>query len=417
MRLLVVSLNYAPELTATGKFTGEMATWLSGRGHRVDAVAGVPHYPEWCVDSAYADKGLFTERLQGVTVMRVPHHVPAAKRVTALGRIRMECTFTLTSLWWWMLIMFRRPRYDAVIAICPPMQDALLPWLYGVLRRVPWVFHIQDFQVDAAVRLRMLRTGLAGRMLYAIENFLVKKASRVSTITAAMRDRAIEKGADPERCWLVPNWADIAAVAPGERDNRFRRELGVGLEPVLVMYAGGMGAKQGLEIVIRVAAALRDNPLIQFVVVGTGADRPRLESLAQELTLTNLRFLPVQPLERVSEMLAAGDVHLIVQRAEAADLVMPSKLTNILAAGRPCIATASDDTALCRVLRDHDCGLAVPPEDEGALEQAILQLTANVAARKRMGANARAYAEAYLDRDAILERFEQQLRELVVVRR
>lgn len=412
MRILIVSLNYAPELTATGKYTGEMAELLASRGHHVDAIAGMPHYPEWAVRSEYRGRGLTREHLNGVTVLRTPHAVPRADRVSASARILMESSFSFASLFWWMRIFFR-PRYDAVIAVCPPMQDAVMPWLYGLIRRVPWVFHIQDFQVDAAIRLNMLRVGVVGRLLYAIENFLLKRASRVSTITPSMLKRAVEKGCDPRRTWLVPNWADISAVVPGSRQNAFRRELGLGDEHTLVLYAGGMGAKQGLEVVVEAAAALRDDRTLRFAMVGTGADRPRLEAMAAASGLDNLQFLPVQPAERLSEMLAAGDIHLVIQRAEAADLVMPSKLANILAAGRPALATASPGTALHETLHGYDCGVTVEPENVDELVRALQELAADDSARRRMGVNARAYAEKYLSRDAILGRFEEQLLDLL----
>lgn len=287
-----------------------------------------------------------------------------------------------------------------------------MPWLYGLIKRVPWVFHIQDFQVDAAMRLKMLRVGVLGRLLYAIENFLLKRASRVSTITPSMLKRAVEKGCDPRRTWLVPNWADISAIVPGPRQNAFRRELGLDDEHTLVLYAGGMGAKQGLEVVVQAAAALRDDRTLRFAVVGTGADRPRLEAMAAASGLDNLQFVPVQPAERLSEMLAAGDIHLVIQRAEAADLVMPSKLANILAAGRPALATAAPGTALHDTLHGYGCGATVEPENAGALARALLEMAADHSARKRMGVNARAYAEKYLSRDAILGRFEEQLLDL-----
>jgi colanic acid biosynthesis glycosyl transferase WcaI len=412
LRLLFVSLNFSPELTATGKYTGEMAEWFAERGHMVDAIAGMPHYPEWSIREDYKGRGFAQECLKGVTVLRTPHTVPRADRVSAGARILMECSFSAASLYWWLGIMLRRQSYDVVIAICPPMQDAVMPWLYGLIRRVPWVFHIQDFQVDAAVRLKMLKLGVFGRVLYGIENFFLKQASRVSTITPAMCRRAAEKGTDPGRVWHVPNWADITGIVPSDRDNGFRRELGLSDDQTLVLYAGGMGAKQGLEVVVEAAAALRDHGSIQFAIVGMGADRPRLEAMAAALELTNLRFLPLQPLERVSEMLAAGDIHLVVQRADAADLVMPSKLSNILAAGRPVIATATAQTALHDTLEGHDCGITVEPENVQALSLAVLRLSADTPARQRMGVNGRRYAEQYLSKDAILGRFEEQLIDL-----
>lgn len=412
LNILIQSLNHAPELTGIGKYTGEMAEWLAARGHAVDVVAGLPHYPEWTVSPAYRWCGFRREARNGVSVLRTPHWVPAPARVSALGRILMETSFSVAGLYWWAAIFCRRRRYDVVIAVCPPMQGAVMPWLYGIVRRVPWVFHIQDFQVDAAVRLRMLKLGPLQRVLYGVENFLLRRADRVSTIAPAMGRRAIEKGAASQRTWLVPNWADIRAIAPAPRDNAVRRELGFDAGQRLVLYAGGMGAKQGLEVVLQAAALLRDHPHIQFVMVGAGGDRPQLEALARELALTNLRFLPVQPEARMNALLAAGDIHLVVQRAQAADLVMPSKLANIMAAGRPAVATAATGTELHDVLVRHDCGVAVAPGDAPALAEALLQLAADPARMDRMGRNARAHAELHLSRDAILTGFERRLCEL-----
>ena len=410
LRLLFVSLNFAPELTATGKYTGEMAEWFARQGHEVDAIAGLPHYPEWKIREDYRNRAFSPEMLGGVRVLRTAHSMPNPGKVSALARIAMECSFTLASLYWWLRIIFGRRRYDIVIAVCPPMQDALLPWLYGVVRGVPWVYHVQDFQVDAALKLVMKKAGLAGRILYAIENFFLRKATAVSSITPAMCRRAVEKGASDEACWLVENWADIRSIAPTPADNSFRQGLGIGPEKLLVMYAGGMGAKQGLEVLVESARQLRDDPRFEFVMVGTGVVRDQLQVVAAGLQ--NLRFLDVQPLDVLPQMLAAADVHLIIQRRDAADLVMPSKLTNILAAGRPAIATAERGTALWDVLEGRQAGCCVEPENPQALCEALRQLVAQPERRGLMARNARQYAEENLDQDAILQRFEQRLRRL-----
>ena len=181
----------------------------------------------------------------------------------------------------------------------------------------------------------------------------------------------------------------------------------------MVLYAGNIGEKQGLDLVLEAADRLRTRAEIKFAMVGTGAARARLEQVAKRRGLENLRFLPVQPLERLPLMLAAGDIHLIVQRREAADLVMPSKLTNILAAGRPGVATAEPGTALHDVLNEYDCGITTTPGDAEALTEAIVTLAGDERTRERLGQNARGYAEAHLDKDTILSGFEEKLRELV----
>lgn len=409
LRILIVSLNFAPEETATGKYTGELASWLAARGHAVDAIAGLPHYPEWRVRDKYKGKGLWEESLDGVRVLRTPHPVPESGSVSAKKRILMELGFSFASLRWWIPILFSRHRYDAVIAICPPLQTAVMPVIYSVIRRVPWILHVQDFQVDAALRLGMLRMGKLDRMLFRLENFFLRRATRVSSITPSMCRRAVEKGAKDSHTWHVPNWADITHITPGERDNTFRSELGVSPDDVLVMYAGAIATKQGLDVLIDAASTMKEDSRYHFVIVGNGSDRERLEARAYELGLPRLQFLDLQPRARLGEMLSAADIHLVIQKREAADLVMPSKLTNILASGRPSIATADSGTALWDVLEDGGCGTCVPPEDVVALADAIRSLGDDAPARSRKGEQARRYAEANLEQAVILEAFEQQL--------
>lgn len=409
LRLLIYGLNYAPEPTGTGKYTGDLGVSCAAQGIETDVIAGLPHYPRWEVDAAYVGRRAWVEQIDSVRVMRAPHFVPSLAVLNARTRIRLETSFTVSAARYWLPLIFRRAKPDVVIAVMPPMQIALWPLLYGWIRRVPWVLHVQDLQVDAAIRLNMLKIGVFGKLLYAVEGFLLRRATRVSTITEAMRARIVAKGVPIERTWLVPNWADVQSVRPMASDNAFRRELGLADDAVVILYAGNMGEKQGLEAVLEAASASQDDSRLQFVMVGDGAARPRLVARAKELALPNLRFLPVQPLERLPQMLAAGDVHLVVQRRDAADLVMPSKLTNILAAGRACVATADPGTALHEVVHGHDTGEVTPPGDTAALVAAIRRLAADPARRQACGERARTYAEQYLDKDRILSDFQAKL--------
>lgn len=412
LKVLVHGLNYAPEPTGTGKYTAEMAAWLAERGHEVDALVGVPHYPAWKVFDGYGPTAYRTERVDGVRVFRAPHYVPSPEHVTATGRILLESSFSLSGLRYWLPRFLRTQTYDVLIGVCPPLQMGLYPALYSRLRGVPWVFHVQDLQVDAAVRLGIL-DGRLSTALYLVEERLLAEATIVSTITEAMRRRCVDKGVDDERTYLLPNWADIEFVRPAEKNNSFRRELGIAPDQVLCLYSGNMGEKQGLELVLEVASRLREHANIRFVMVGAGAAKSRLERQASAMALPNLRFLELQPWARVPEMLAAGDIHLVVQREEAADLVMPSKLTNTLAAGRCVVATAAEGTALHHVVAECGIGRVCKPEDADGLETAIVELATDKCLRHSMGSAARSYAERHLDRDAILGRFEAKLFELV----
>jgi len=232
------------------------------------------------------------------------------------------------------------------------------------------------------------------------------------TITGRMRQRILDKGVDGERCWLLPNWADTDFIRPLPRDNEFRTALGATPDDVVIMYAGNMGAKQGLDLVLDAACALRARRNLRFVMVGHGADQPRLVRKASDLRLDNVRFLPLQALEILPQMLAAADVHLVVQKREAADLVMPSKLNNIMAAGRPALATADSHTTLYRVLTEHGAGLVTPPGDSEQFTSALVRLAEDAALRKQLATGARAYAEEHLDKQALLEDFESRLVQL-----
>ncbi len=412
MKILVYGLNYAPEPTGIGKYTGEMAAWFAAHGHTVEVICGLPHYPQWQVAEGYGGFRFRSETLAGVRVHRVRHFVPAANRLKAKTRILLETSFSLSAARFWIPRFFSHQKPDVILAVMPPMQIGLWPLLYSWCRGVPWVLHVQDLQVDAALHLKMLPNGMIGRILYNVESFLLCHASRVSTITDAMRRRVTEKGTPPVQTWLFPNWADITAVCPGPRENGFRAAMGVDPDATLILYAGNIGEKQGLEVVLEAARLCAGDPRLQFIMAGDGGARPRLERQAETMGLQNLRFVPVQPVEQLSEMLAAGDIHLVVQRRDAADLVMPSKLTNILAAGRACVATADPGTALHEVVFGADTGLVTPPDDSAALADAIVSLAKDPARRETCGHNARAYAERFLDQNQILVVFETQLMSL-----
>jgi colanic acid biosynthesis glycosyl transferase WcaI len=409
MRVLIHSLNAAPEPVGIGKYSGELAAYLAARGHQVDVLCSPPYYPGWQVAPAYRGLRWTSERRDGARYLRAPVWIPARDGIGARTRVALESSFTLTSLRWWLPILFAGARYDVVYSVCPPLQAALLPLLYGALRRVPWVLHVQDFQVDAAFRLGILPDNAAGRALYRLEGWLLRRATQVTTITGSMARRAVDKGVDPARLDVTPNWSDLAAVRPAPRENPLRDRFGAGPHQTLFLYAGNIGEKQGLELLLEVAERLEARHDLVFGVVGDGASRRALEAEASRRALRNLRFFDLVPPADLPAMLAAADVHLVIQRAEAADLVMPSKLTNVMAAGRPAIATAAAGTELHDVLTTAGAGLVVPPGDADALQDAVTRLADDPAARAAHGAAARRVAERELDRDVVLGRLEALL--------
>jgi colanic acid biosynthesis glycosyl transferase WcaI len=409
MKILIHGINYAPEIVGTGKYTGELGPWLAARGHEVRVVTAPPYYPAWRVEHGYSARQYRCERIAGVDVWRCPVWVP--DKPSAFKRLLHLASFAACS----SPVMLRQAlwRPDAVVLIEPTLFCAPAAWLTARLCAASGWLHIQDLELDAARGLGMLNTEYVRRAVYGVERLLLRGAQRVSTITEPMRRRVVEKGVSESRTWLLPNWSDIEFVRPMRRDNEVRREFGAGPDDVLVLYAGNMGEKQGLHLILDAADQLKEQRYIKFAMVGTGSTRDELEKAAISRGLTNVRFYPAHPLEQLPLMLAAGDVHLVVQRREAADLVMPSKLTNILAAGRPSVATADPGTALHTVLSDYDCGITTTPGDVEELIAGIVELAKNAKMRERLGHNARRYAESHLDKEKILTQFEIEVRELV----
>ena len=408
MKVLFYGINFAPELTGIGKYTGEMAAWFSAAGHEMRVITAPPYYPAWKVGSGYRASQYHTETWQGVEVFRTPLWVPnqpgGLKRLLHLASFALSSVPVLIAQWRW--------KPDVVWVVEPPLMCAPAAVAFASLRGAKSWLHIQDFEVDAAFDLGLIKGNTLRRWVQGAERWLMRRFDRVSTISGRMMGRALAKGMAPERVVHFPNWVDISGITPLATPSAYRAELGLAPSAVVALYSGNMGNKQGLEILADVARLLQGDPSIQFVFGGNGSGRADLQ--ARCAGLPNVRFLDLQPLERLNDWLGLADVHLLPQRADAADLVMPSKLTGMLASGRAVLATALPETELGRVVtEDAACGMVVPPENAAAMADALRALAADPARRVELGASGRRYAERALSQDVILRQFEAQLLALV----
>jgi colanic acid biosynthesis glycosyl transferase WcaI len=414
VRILIYGLNYSPELTGIGKYTGEMASWLARRGHEVRVVTAPPYYPAWSIREDYRGKLYRVERRTGEPlVYRTPLYVPS--KPTGPKRVAHLFSFMLGSL----PIMFRQCfwRPDVVFTVEPTFFGAPVALFVAKATGAASWLHVQDFEIDAAFDLGLLPAhGPIHAIALGLERAFTQTFTRVSSISTKMVERLQAKGVPVSRVTLFPNWVDIDAVRPQDPDapNSFRHELSLEGK-IILLYSGNMGAKQGLELLAPLAASFEKDPRVHFLFCGDGAFRPTLESLVANRP--NVTLLPLQPLERLNDLLNAADIHLLPQRAGAADLVMPSKLTGMLSSGRPVMATADAGTQVARVLSgepaDQACGLVVPAEDPAALHTAVEQLIEDSALRAKLGINARRYAVHHLGRQQVLERFERDIEDLL----
>jgi colanic acid biosynthesis glycosyl transferase WcaI len=405
VKILIHSINYLPELTGIGKFTGEMGTWLAARGHQVRVVTTPPYYPEWRIPPGYRKCWYARETIHGADVIRCPFWVP--RRLSAARRVVHLASFSLSAL---PVLLFQALvfRPDVVFVVKPPAFSLPGGWLAGILGGARSWLHVQDFEVDAAFEMKMISGGWLRKLVLGLESWWMRRYRVASTISECMLEKLLAKGVAPDRAVLFPNWADTDSIVPLDHASPLRAELGLKPGTVVALYAGNMGDKQGLEIIVDAARRVADLGIIHFVLSGEGAARAGLEAAAQGLG--NITFLPLQPIERLGELLGLADMHLLPQRKDAADLVMPSKLGGMLASGRPVIACAAPGTQVAAQV--EGAGLVVPPEDGAALAAAVTELAAAPGRRAALGRAARERALSGWSRETILACFEARLREL-----
>ncbi len=410
MKILIYGLNYAPELTGIGKYTGEMANWLASRGHEVRVVTAPPYYPAWRVNEAYR-RSLY--RVEGDAkklsprVYRCPLWVPAKPR--GLNRMVHLCSFAVSSLPVMAVQTLWKP--DIVFTVEPTFFAAPLALLSATLTGAASWLHIQDLEVDAAFNLGLLPAGGHLQSLATtLESFFTSCFSRVSTISVKMVERVHSKRSARSEVVLFPNWGDVESVRPAlpGAENILRDELGLHGK-IVFLYSGNMGKKQGLEILAPLAQSFREDARVHFLFCGDGNFRAELEKLV--VGCRNVTMLPLRPVDRLNDLLNAADIHLLPQRKGAGDLVMPSKLSGILASGRPVIATVDADTQVAYTV--EGCGLVVPAEDAIAFSQAARRLVDNPDLRASLGLAAREYAVKYLSKERVLRRFESEMIALI----
>ncbi len=391
--LLIVGLNYAPEEVGIGPFTQELAEGLAARGHAVRVIAGQPYYPQWKRYPGFGP-GWTSAEENGVIITRCPHYVPA--QPSGIKRIVHLASFALSALAPVLSAVRKKPR--VVFCIAPALLSVPIAWIAARLAGAKLWIHVQDFEVEAALATGLVKDGKAAKCARWLENRMLGLADRVSTISPQMCAKLVEKGVSAGRIVELRNWANAPAIDPA-KGAAYRAEWSIGLRRV-ALYSGNVANKQGIEIIIEAARLLAAREDLVFVICGEGPNRARLQE--QAAGLNNVQFHDLQPAARLGELLALADVHLLPQIAGAADLVLPSKLANMLWSARPVVATAVAGTGLYDEVQG--CGLATAPGDAAAFAEAIAHLLDSPNEAAEMGAEGARRAEDRWARDAILDR-------------
>jgi colanic acid biosynthesis glycosyl transferase WcaI len=401
VKLAILCPHFTPDVAPTGEVMTSIAGELVERGHRLQVITSLPWYEHHRLEPGWEGSLVRTEQRDWGSIVRV-HPFPTDKtnipaRALAFGGFTLLVTAAagLSSF-----------RPDAVLSMSPPLTLGLGGWLTARRHRVPFVFNIQDVFPDVAIELGVLTDRRVIAATQWLERFTYERADAVTVLSEDLRDNLAAKVAARHRSKIrvIPNFVDTDWIRPRPEENSYRVEFGLTGKRV-VMYAGNVGFSQSLDMVLDAAAALAHDEDVHYVINGGGAARPGLEQRARGLP--NVTFVDMQPKERLPEVLAAADVHLVPLKGGLAKSSVPSKLYSILAAGRPVLASVDPGTEVARTLEREGAGVATPPDDAEAFTKALSRLLEDEPGRAAMGASGRRFVETWASPAAVAEAYER----------
>ncbi len=406
LRLAVLCPHFAPDTAPTGDVMTRIVHELAALGHEIHVVTALPWYRRHRIEDGWTGRWVRRETTPWGSVTRVDPFPGGDKR----NLVRRAMGFAGFSLLTGAMSL-RGGRVDAVIAMSPPLTLGLTGWVTHLVRRGPLVFNIQDVFPDAAVR-----TGaITNTKVIAVGSWLERTSyHRAAAVTVLSDDLAANviakvKPSHRTRVHVIPNFVDTDAIHPADRRTPYRIELGIGDEPV-VLYAGNVGFSQSLELLI---AAAHEIPGATFVIAGDGAAR---ETLGEQATgLANVKFLPYQPKDRLVDLLATGDVHVVPLRTGLGNVSVPSKTYSILAAGRPVLASIDAGTAVPRIVEAAGAGRCVEPDRPDVFVAALREMLADPSRLAEQGIAGRRWVETAASPRSVAVAYEDLVRSIARV--
>lgn len=393
-----ISLNYAPEDSAIGLYSSQWVEFLELNGHNVTVVTAFPYYPQWEVYKDYKSKPLFYKESKGqTTILRYKQYVPKAP--TFFKRIVHLIDFTIGSF----INLFKIKNCDLVIAVVPFTSSAFLGWIQKKRFNAKLWVHIQDFEFDAA-----LQTGVSKKtnplfsILFKIESWILNRATVVSTISHSMLDKLSHK--TESSTFYLPNWIDYKTIDPSTAlPHDYTKS-----NKITLLYSGNIGDKQDWDSFIEFCNDLDENKY-DVIIVGDGAKKEWV--LENTMNLSNVTYYPPVPYSDLSDLLCSTDIHLLFQKPDLLDTVMPSKVLGMMASAKPSIIIGHKDSEINSTFKTIDAGLFFDHYSKEVVIQ-LDQLTSEDTRMKNMGSNSRTYILNYFSKELILNRMLKKVNNL-----
>jgi len=407
VRLVVLCPHFDPDSAPTGRVMTRIVEELASRGHHLDVVTALPWYRRHRVEPGWQTLVARRQTTLWGSITRVNPLATDDKR-NLVRRAIGFVGFSVLALGAGIAAGGWFRRADGVIAMSPPLTMGATGRIVAWTHRCPLVFNVQDVFPDAAVATGAVTNPAVVAAASWLEGVSYRLADAVTVLSDDLATNV--RGKLPaDRTGMVrmiPNFVDTEQIHPGDRMTRYRAELGIGDEPV-VLYAGNVGFSQSLDLVV---TAARQLPAVTFLINGEGSMRSDLEE--QSAGLPNVRFGSFVPADRLSELLATGDLHVVPLRRGLAHASVPSKTYSILAAGRPVLAAIDAGTAIPRILAESGAGVSVAPDDAERFTAAVADLVADRQRLAAMGADGRRWVESAASPAAVAAAYETLLTEL-----
>ena len=390
-----IGLNFAPEDSAIGLYSSEWVNQLESDGHNVTVVTGFPYYPQWSVFKQYKNKPRFLqEYIGGTKILRYRQYVPKAP--TFFKRIVHIIDFTVGSLF----NLFKIKKCDLVIAVVPFTTSAFLGWIQKKRFNSKFWIHIQDFELDAALQSKKEpKVGPAFSLMFRLESWLFRKPDIVSTISHSMIDTLRKKSNSSS--FYLPNWVNPDAINPATAN--FHRYINS--SKTVLLYSGNIGEKQDWNSFVEFCNDINQNNY-EIIIVGDGSKKNWL--LERTVHLQNIKHYPPVPYSELSDLLCSVDIHLLFQKPDFLDLVMPSKVLGMMASAKPSLIIGHRESEINSVFKSNNIGLYFDRYSKEVVIE-LDKISKQNSQMKQMGENARVYVIKNFSKDRILKQVQKKI--------
>ena len=407
MRLLVITPHFEPDTAPTGIIVTSLVNQWVEQGHQIEVITSLPWYEKHEIENHWKGKLFRREEKESVTVTRL-HPFPQDKN-KLFQRLMSFLAFSFLAV---ITSLSKRGPFDAVVALSPPLTLGTVGKVAAVRHRCKLILNLQDIFPDVAVTLGKIKSRSSIKVLEKYEKFTYNGSDAITVLSKDLEEnvnKKIDRKKNPPQIAVIPNFLISSSIKPQDRLTNYREEHQLG-EKFVVMYAGNLGNSQSFELITKAAKKHEERDDIVYVINGGGVMSNQLKQQAN--VLRNLVVIDYQPVERLSEVLATADLHLVTLRTGLGDVSVPSKIYSIFAAGRPVIASVDSGTEIERIVAESEGGIAVPPDDFDSFIFALESLVENSGLLEEMGNKATVWLENCYSSKTIADDYLDLIRRL-----